>query len=101
MPDGNSPILRYAFAAVFIAACLYNLQLGVRVAGVYLIGLSAYQLLLGKVPLVDMFWKTSGYLTGKAATVLSAGCIVVGMIFCFCPDLVIGTLSQMRHPVAR
>lgn len=94
MEDGNSPVLRYALAAVFIVACLCNLQLGLRVAGVFLIGLSTYQLFLGKVPLVGPTWKTSGYLTDKAAIAVSAGCIFVGMIFCFCPAWVISTLHQ-------
>jgi hypothetical protein len=94
MEDGNSPVLRYAFAAVFIAACLCDLQLGLRVAGVFLIGLSTYQLFLGKVPLVGPSWKTSGYLTGKAAMVVSASSIFVGMIFCFCPAWVISVLLQ-------
>ena len=94
MGDGNSPVLRYAFAAIFITACLCNLELGLRVAGVFLIGLSSYQLFLGKVPLVGPSWKTSGYLTGKAAIAVSASCIFVGMIFCFCPAWVISALHQ-------
>lgn len=47
-----------AFATTFIAACLYNLELEVRVAGVFLAGLSIYQGLLGKVPLTGPAWKT-------------------------------------------
>lgn len=95
MEDGNSPVVRYAFAAVFIAACLFDLQLGLRVAGVFLIGLSTYQLFLGKVPLVGPSEETSGYLTGKAAIAVSASCIFVGMIFCFCPAWVISMMHQL------
>jgi hypothetical protein len=94
MEDGNSPVLRYAFAAVFIAACLYNLQLGVRVAGVYIAGLSLYALFLGKMPLVDMAWNTSGYLSGVAMKVVSALCIFVSVIFVFYPGWVIATLAR-------
>ena len=53
LPDGNSAALRYAFTAAFIAACLYDLELGVP-AGVFLSGLSIYQGLLGKVPLIGV-----------------------------------------------
>jgi|HubBroStandDraft_6_1064221.scaffolds.fasta_scaffold68314_3 hypothetical protein len=94
MEDGNSSILRYAFAAVFIAACLYNLQLGVRVAGVYIAGLSFYALFLGKMPLVDMAWNTSGYLSGAAMKIVSAICIFVSMIFVFYPGWVIASLAR-------
>jgi hypothetical protein len=72
LPDGNSAALRYAFAATFIAACLYDLELGVPVAGVFLAGLSIYQGILGRVPLIGVAWKTTGYLTGAAATVVCA-----------------------------
>jgi hypothetical protein len=96
MEDGNSPILRYALAAIFIAACLCNLQLGLRVAGVCLVALSLYQLFLGKVPLVDIAWNTRGYLTGAAATAVSAACIFIGMIFFFYPEWVISVLRAIR-----
>jgi hypothetical protein len=43
----------------------------VRVAGVFLAGLSIYQGLLGRVPLIGVARKTTGYLTGAAATVFS------------------------------
>jgi hypothetical protein len=94
MPDGNSPILRYAFAAIFIAACLYNLQLGLKVAGVYLAGLSLYGWFLGKIPLVDRAWNTRGYLTGAAAKVVSAVCILISMVFFFYPGWVIAALAH-------
>jgi hypothetical protein len=96
MPDGNSAVLRYAFAATFIAACLYDLELGVRVAGVYMAGLSIYQGLLGKVPLVGITWKTTGYLTGAAATVVSAAIILISMFFIFAPRWVIEIAQAMR-----
>jgi hypothetical protein len=35
----TSALVRYGFAAVFIAACIYDLRIGVRVAGVFLLGL--------------------------------------------------------------
>lgn len=96
MADGNSPILRYAFAAIFIAACLYNLQLGLKVAGAYLAGLSLYGWFLGKVPLVDRAWNTTGYLSGAAAKLVSAVTICIGMVFFFCPGWVIATLAHYR-----
>jgi hypothetical protein len=93
MPDGNSAVLRYAFAAIFIAACLYDLELGVRVAGVFLAGLSIYQGLLGRVPLVGITWKTTGYLTGAAATIVSAAVIFISMFLIFEPRLVIELIA--------
>jgi hypothetical protein len=97
MPDGNSAVLRYAFAATFIAACLYDLELGVRVAGVYLAGLSIYQGLLGKVPLTGPSWKTTGYLTGAAATVVSAAVIFISMFLIFAPRWVIEVLRPLSR----
>jgi len=94
LPDGNSAALRYAFAATFIAACLYDLELGVRVAGVFLASLSIYQGLLGRVPLVGVAWKTTGYLTGAAATVLSAALTLVSMFLIFQPRWVIAVLAN-------
>ena len=94
LPDGNSAVLRYAFAATFIAACLYDLELGVRVAGVFLASLSIYQGLLGRVPLVGAAWKTTGYLTGAAATVVSAAVTLVSMFLIFQPTWVIAVLAQ-------
>jgi hypothetical protein len=94
MPDGNSPLLRYAFAAIFIAACLYNLQLGLKVAGVYVAGLSLYGWFLGKIPLVDPAWNTTGYLSGAAAKAVGAVGIFIGMIFFFYPGWVIAALAR-------
>ena len=94
MEDGNSAILRYIFAAVFIAACLYNLQLGLRVAGIYIAGLSIYALFLGKMPLVDVSWNTAGYLSGAAMKAVSAICIFISLIFVFYPGWVIATLAK-------
>jgi hypothetical protein len=97
MPDGNSAVLRYTFAATFIAACLYDLELGVRLAGVYLAGLSTYQGLLGKVPLIGITWKTTGYLTGTAATVVSAAVIFMSMFLIFEPRWVIEVVQVMHE----
>jgi hypothetical protein len=76
MEDAQSSALRrYAFAAIFIPACICKLQIGVQVAGAYLLGLSLYGLILGKVRLVDgITWKTTGYAFGAAATVINAVC---------------------------
>ena len=97
MADGNSAVLRYAFAATFITACLYDLELGARVAGVYLAGLSIYQGLLGKVPLVGINWKTRGYLTGTAATVVSGATILASMFLIFEPRWVIEVLRPLSR----
>ena len=94
LPDGNSAALRYAFAATFIAACLYDLELGVQVAGVFLAGLSIYQGLLGRFPLIGVAWKTAGYLTGAAAAVVSAAVTIVSMFFIFQPRWVIEVLAH-------
>jgi hypothetical protein len=96
LPDGNSPVLRYAFAATFIAACLYDLELGVRVAGVFLAGLSGYQGLLGRVPLIGIAWKTTGYLTGAAATVVSAAVVFASIFLIFEPRWVIEVVRAMH-----
>jgi hypothetical protein len=93
MPDGNSTALRYTFAAAFIAACLYDLEFGVRFAGVYLAGLSLYQGLCGKVPLIGVTWRTTGYLTGAAAAAVSAAVLVVSMFLLFKPRWVISVLA--------
>jgi hypothetical protein len=97
LPDGNSPVLRYTFAATFIAACLYDLELGVRLAGVYSAGLSVYQGLLGKVPLTGLDWKTTGYLTGAAGTVVSAAVIFISMFLIFEPRWVIEVLRPLSR----
>jgi hypothetical protein len=72
----------------------YDLELGVRAAGVFLSGLSIYQGLLGRVPLIGVAWKTTGYLTGAAATVLSAAVTLVSMFFIFQPRWVIAVLAH-------
>jgi hypothetical protein len=97
MEDEKSAALgRYAFVAIFIAACLYKLQLGVQVAGVYLAGLSLHGWFLGKVRLVDMNWNTTGYLTGASALAISAAGVFTGMIFVFCPEWVISALRAIE-----
>jgi hypothetical protein len=95
--DQSAALSRYAFAAIFIPACIYKLQLGVQVAGVYLAGLSLYGLILGKVRLVDgLTWKITGYASGAAATVINVVCTVVGVIFLLCPDWVISALKAIK-----
>jgi hypothetical protein len=101
MPDSNSAALRYIFAAAFIGACLYDLELGVRVAGVYLAGLSLYQGLCGKVPLVNAAWGTTGYLTGAAATVVSAAVVILSMVLILEPRWVISVLAHFVSPEPR
>ena len=97
MEDENSAALtRYAFVAIFIPACIYKLQLGLQVAGVYLAGLSLYGLFLGKVRLVDRNWKTTGYLSGAAATVVSAVCVFISIIFFFYPEWIISALKAIK-----
>jgi hypothetical protein len=97
MEDENFATLRrYAFVAIFIPACIYKLQLGVQVAGVYMVSLSLYGLFLGKVRLVDRNWKTTGYLSGAAATVVSAVCVFIGVFFFFYPEWVISALKAIR-----
>ena len=97
MEDENSAALRrYAFVAIFIPACLYKLQLGVQVAGVYLAGLSLDGWFLGKVRLVDQNWNTTGYLTGASALVVSAVGVFISMIFLFCPEWVISALRAIK-----
>ncbi len=92
-----SPLVRYGFAAIFTMACLYRLELGVRVAGVFMLGSSFYQGLLGRVPLIGNFsWKTKGYLKGPAATALIVAMIFISAVFIFAPDLVI-RLVAMAH----
>jgi len=96
MADGNFPALRYAFVAIFIPACLYKLQLGLQVAGVYIAGLSLYGWFLGKIPLVNRNWKTTRYLTGAAATVVSAVGVFISVIFFFAPGWVISAVGAIR-----
>ena len=97
MEDGNGPIPRYIFAAVFIAACLYNLELGLRVAGLFLAGLSLYYWVIGKVPLVDQSWTTTGYLTGAAGKLVSASTMVIAVMFFFFPGPVVSALATLAR----
>lgn len=90
----NSPLVRYGFAAVFIGACLYNLTLGVRVAGIFLVGMALYEGLLGRVPLTGWRNNTTGYVKGPAATALVVGTILVGAVFILAPELVIQVLAM-------
>ena len=89
-----SPLVRYSFAAIFIAACLYNLELGVRIAGVFLLGMSLYEGILGRVPLMGRFsWKTKGYLKGPLATAVIVSVFFGGAFCTFAPDVVIRLLA--------
>jgi hypothetical protein len=91
--DSPSAVVRYVFVAIFVAACLYKLELGVRVAGVFLLGMSLYQGVRGKVPLTGYDWRTQGYLTGAAALAVSVSVVFVSVFFIVKPDLVIGLLA--------
>src|SRR5215469_5774505 len=90
----NAPLVRYGFAAVFIAACLYDLALGVRVAGVFLLGMALYEGVLGRVPLTGPLQKTTGYLKGPLAMALVVGTIFVAVFLILAPDLVIRFLAE-------
>jgi hypothetical protein len=92
----NAPLVRYGFAVVFIAACLYDLTLGVRVAGIFLLGMAIYEGLSGRVPLISWFWKTSGYVKGPLAMVLVVGTILVASFLVLAPDLVIHFLAMTQ-----
>jgi hypothetical protein len=94
--DHSAALIRYAFVAIFIPACIYKLQLGVQVGGVYLAGISLYGLILGKVRLVDLNWKTTGYSSGAMATAVNAVCMFVGVFFLFCPEWVISVLKNIK-----
>jgi hypothetical protein len=97
MEDKNSAaLIRYAFVAVFLPACLYELQLGVQVAGVFLAGLSLHGWFLGKVGLVDQNWNPTGYLTGASALAVSAAGVFVSIIFLFCPEWVLSALRAIK-----
>jgi hypothetical protein len=92
----SSPLVRYGFAAVFIAACLYDLKVGVRVAGVFMLGQSIYQTILGRVPLENQWKETTGYLKGPAAIALIAGIAALSMILIFAPNTVIRLLAMTQ-----
>lgn len=90
----NAPLVRYGFAAVFIAACLYDLALGVRVAGIFLLGMALYEGVLGRVPLIGYWnYNTTGYVKGPAAMALVAGTIFVAAFLILAPELVIQLLA--------
>ena len=92
----TSPLVRYGFAVVFICACIYDLRLGIRVAGFFMLGLSVYEAILGRVPLMGPFsWKATGYLKGSAAAVLIAVMLVLSMFFILAPDAVIAFLARV------
>ena len=63
-------------------------------AGVFLAGLSIYQGLLDRVPLIGVAWKTTGYLTGAAAALVSAAVALVSMFLIFQPRWVIAVLAD-------
>ena len=90
-----SPLVRYGFAAVFIAACLYDLTLGVRVAGVFLLGMALYEGVMGRVPLM-WFWQTTGYATGRVAMALVVTTIFIAAFLVLAPDLVIRVLAMVQ-----
>ena len=91
-----SPLVRYGFAVVFIYACIYDLHIGIRVAGFFMLGLSVYEAILGRVPLMGPFsWKATGYLKGPVATVLIAVMVVLSMFLILVPDAVIAFLALL------
>jgi hypothetical protein len=90
-----SPLVRYSFAAVFIAACLYNLTLGVRVGGIFLLGMALYEGVLGRVPLL-WFWQTTGYVRGPVAMMLVVSTIFIACFLVLAPDLVIHLLAMTQ-----
>ena len=92
----NAPLVRAGFAAVFIAACLYNLALGIRVAGIFLLGMALYEGTLGRVPLTGFWNQTTGYLKGTFAMVLVVGTIIFAAFLILAPDLVIRFLAEVR-----
>lgn len=92
----TSPLVRYGFAIVFTAACLYDLKLGVRVAGVFLFAESIYQAILRRVPLTGWSRKTTGYIRGPAATALIAFGFFLSVFFIIAPDAVISLIGMVN-----
>ena len=90
----NAPLIRYGFAAVFIAACLYDLTLGIRVAGVFLLGLALYEGLTGRVPMVR-FWQTKSYVRGPIAMAIVISTVCIGAFFALAPGLVLRLVAMM------
>lgn len=92
----NTPLVRYGFAAVFIAACLYDLALGMRVAGVFLLGMALYEGVLGRVPLTGVMENTTGYVKGPFAMVLVVITIFAAAFLILTPDLVLQLLASSQ-----
>lgn len=90
-----SPLVRFGFMAVFVAVCLHNPALGVRVGGIFLLGVALYQGVLGRVPRM-LFYRTIGYVKGPAAMVSVVITIFVAMFFILAPDLVIRFLAEAK-----
>ena len=99
MEDSGSPgpdesaLVRYGFAAVFIGACLYDLSLGMRVGGLFLVGIALYEAMIGRVPL-QWNWQTTGYLIGPGAMLVVAITIFIGTFLIAAPDVVLHVLAQ-------
>ncbi len=93
-PD-ESALIRYGFAAVFIAACLYDLTLGLRVAGLFLVAIALYEAVIGRVPL-QWNWQTMGYLRGTAAMAVVASTLFIGMFLILAPDIVLRLLARSQ-----
>ena len=92
----NAPLVRYGFAAVFIAACLYDLALGIRVAGIFLLGMAAYEGVMGRVPMTR-FWQVKSYVTGTFAMVIVVITIFIGAFFALAPDLVLRFMAMLAE----
>lgn len=92
----NTPLVRYGFAAVFIAACLYDLALSIRVAGVFLLGMALYEGVLGRVPLNGVMENTTGYVKGPLAMALVVITIFAAAFLILTPDLVLQLLASSQ-----
>ena len=92
----TSPLVRYGFATVFVGASLYDLKLGICVAGALLFAEAAYQAIMGRVPLTGWSQRTTGYLQGPAATALIVATVILSVFFITAPDSVIRLLARMR-----
>jgi hypothetical protein len=94
-----SPLVRYGFAVIFTVACLHNLELGVRIAGVFLMGMALYEGFLGRVPMMGAFtWKTTSYLKGPAAIAVIAIVMMAGAFCAFTPGVVMSFLARYDSP---
>ena len=92
----NSGFVRYGFAAVFVAASLYSLKLGVRIGGVFIFGLCLYEAVLGRVPLTGWTNKTTGYLRGPLATAIVVAGMLFGLFLAVAPDTAIQLLAAVK-----